>query len=30
VRVLTAGCYGVQIDGTKFSRVVVFRADIAS
>jgi hypothetical protein len=24
VRVLTPGCYGVQIDGTTFSRVVVF------
>jgi len=24
VRVLTAGCYGVQIDGATFSRVVVF------
>ena len=25
VRVLASGCYGVQIDGTSFSRVVVFR-----
>ena len=24
VRVLVPGCYGVQIDGTRFSRVVVF------
>jgi len=24
IRVLTPGCYGVQIDGTRFSRVVVF------
>jgi hypothetical protein len=24
IRVLEAGCYGAQIDGTKFSRVVVF------
>lgn len=24
IRVLTGGCYGVQIDGTRFSRVVVF------
>ena len=30
VRVLTPGCYGAQIDGTSFSRVVVFRADTAS
>jgi hypothetical protein len=30
VRVLTAGCYGVQIDGTRFSRVVVFDVDTAS
>jgi hypothetical protein len=30
VRIRAAGCYGVQIDGTKFSRVVVFRADIVS
>jgi hypothetical protein len=27
VRVRTSGCYGVQIDGSSFSRVVVFRAD---
>jgi hypothetical protein len=27
VRVRTSGCYGVQIDGTTFSRVVVFTAD---
>jgi hypothetical protein len=25
IRVLTGGCYGVQLDGTRFSRVVVFR-----
>jgi hypothetical protein len=25
VRVLARGCYGVQMDGTRFSRVVVFR-----
>jgi hypothetical protein len=24
IRVLTPGCYGVQIDGTRFSRAVVF------
>ena len=30
VRVLVPGCYGVQIDGTSFSRIVVFRVDIAS
>ena len=29
VRVRTPGCYGVQIDGTTFSRVVVFRVSIA-
>lgn len=29
VRVLTGGCYGVQIDGSSFSRIVVFRVDIA-
>jgi hypothetical protein len=29
VRVLTSGCYGFQIDGTSFSRIVVVRADIA-
>jgi hypothetical protein len=28
VRVKAAGCYGVQIDGTTFSRVVVFRVDV--
>ena len=27
VRVRTSGCYGVQIDGTTFSRVVVFTVD---
>jgi hypothetical protein len=30
VRVLTPGCYGVQIDGTSFSRIVVIRADTAN
>ena len=25
VRALVPGCYGVQIDGTRFSRIVVFR-----
>jgi hypothetical protein len=30
VRVLTAGCYGIQIDGTTFSRVIVVSADIAN
>jgi hypothetical protein len=30
VRILTAGCYGFQIDGTSFSRVVVVTADVAS
>jgi hypothetical protein len=29
VRVRTPGCYGVQIDGTTFSRVVVFTVEIA-
>lgn len=29
VRVLTAGCYGFQIDGTNFSRIVVVTVDIA-
>lgn len=29
VRVLKAGCYGIQIDGTSFSRVVVVSADVA-
>ena len=30
VRVLAAGCYGIQIDGTSFSRVVVISVDVAS
>jgi hypothetical protein len=30
VRVLKPGCYGVQIDGSTFSRVVVFIVDTAS
>jgi hypothetical protein len=30
VRVRASGCYGVQIDGTSFSRVVVFRVDAPS
>ncbi len=29
VRALEPGCYGVQIDGTSFSRVVVFTVDLA-
>jgi hypothetical protein len=29
VRALEPGCYGVQIDGTRFSRVVVFTVDLA-
>jgi hypothetical protein len=29
VRVLVPGCYGVQLDGTSFSRFVVFRVDTA-
>jgi hypothetical protein len=29
VRVRVPGCYGVQIDGTGFSRVVVFRATVS-
>jgi len=28
VRALASGCYGVQLDGTTFSRVVVFRVEI--
>ena len=28
VRVLTPGCYGAQIDGTSFSRTVVFAVDL--
>lgn len=27
VRALASGCYGVQLDGTTFSRVVVFRVE---
>jgi hypothetical protein len=30
VRVRAPGCYGVQIDGTTFSRIVVFTADVLS
>jgi hypothetical protein len=30
VRALKAGCYGVQIDGTRFSRVIVFLVDLAN
>jgi hypothetical protein len=26
VRVRVSGCYGVQIDGTRFSRIVIFAA----
>ena len=29
VRVRAAGCYGVQIDGTKFSRTIIFKAILA-
>jgi hypothetical protein len=29
VRVLAPGCYGVQMDGASFSRIVVFRVDTA-
>jgi hypothetical protein len=29
VRVLAAGCYGFQIDGTSFSRIVVVTVDLA-
>jgi hypothetical protein len=29
VRVRAPGCYGVQIDGTTFSRVVVFTAEVS-
>jgi hypothetical protein len=29
VRVIAPGCYGFQIDGKTFSRVVVFTADLA-
>jgi len=28
VRALVAGCYGVQIDGANFSRIVLFRIDL--
>jgi hypothetical protein len=30
VRVLARGCYGIQIDGTRFSRVIVVSADVAN
>jgi hypothetical protein len=30
VRVLAPGCYGIQIDGTTFSRVVVVTVDVAA
>jgi hypothetical protein len=30
VRVRAPGCYGVQIDGTTFSRIVVFSVDVLS
>jgi hypothetical protein len=30
VRVRASGCYGVQLDGTTFSRVVVFTVEISS
>jgi hypothetical protein len=29
IRALVPGCYGVQIDGTRFSRIVVFRVATA-
>jgi hypothetical protein len=29
VRILAKGCYGFQIDGTSFSRIVVVTADVA-
>jgi hypothetical protein len=29
VRARSPGCYGVQIDGTTFSRIVVFRVEVA-
>jgi hypothetical protein len=30
LRVRAPGCYGVQIDGARFSRVVVFTVDVLS
>ena len=30
VRARSPGCYGVQIDGTTFSRIVVFTVDLAA
>jgi hypothetical protein len=30
VRVLVPGCYGMQIDGTSFSRIVVVTVDVAN
>ncbi len=30
VRILAKGCYGFQIDGTSFSRVIVVTGDVAS
>jgi hypothetical protein len=29
VRIIAPGCYGFQIDGTSFSRIVIFNADLA-
>ena len=29
VLILTSGCYGFQIDGTSFSRIVVVLGDVA-
>ena len=29
VRIIAPGCYGFQIDGTSFSRIVIFVADLA-
>lgn len=28
LRVQASGCYGYQVDGTDFSAVIVFRADV--
>jgi hypothetical protein len=29
VRLIAPGCYGFQLDGTNFSRIVIFKADLA-
>jgi hypothetical protein len=26
VRIIAPGCYGFQLDGTSFSRIVIFKA----